>query len=146
MFSLVLFIRKIFYGFIIEQAVDRAVVGGRVGLVHIAYVLGSTLRRDNREHHINDQCREDDSCERCAISRKKNDDHDQQLEQRWQDVENHEAQQKADARGATLDITRQTTRSSIEMKIQIEPMKMVEGLQADATNRAFRDTAEHGVT
>src|SRR5690606_11403037 len=72
-----------------------------------------------------------------------NDSDQANFQQGRQDIEHHEAQQKADATGTALDIPRQSTGPARQMKAKIQPVQVLEYLERYPPHCPLGRSEEH---
>src|SRR5690606_21955984 len=71
--------------------------------------------------------------------------HQGNFEEGGKDIEDHEAEQKADAVDPPLDIPGQPAGAPVEVKIQVQGVDVAKHLKTDAAHRPLRYPAEQGV-
>ena len=134
------------HGLVVQQAVHGAGIGARVQLVGLAHEACAPFGDHDREQHVGGDAAGSDQGEGAAVVEQQDAGDQGDLQQGRQDVEQHEAQQEADAGDAALDVARKATGAARQMKVQIELVQVLKYPQRGAAHGALGDAAKHDVT
>ena len=113
----------------IQQTIDGPSVGAVIQLITFPHKAITPFSAPDRkaaiQHHRTQHCQRIPGTE----IDQQNNRNQANLNQCWQNIEHHEAQQKADPRGTALDIPCQTTSAARQVKAQIKPVQMLKHAQ-----------------
>ncbi len=139
---LVLLVGEVLHRLEIEQAVDRLGVGLGVALVHLAAMLDAPVGDDEGESDVAEDRDERDDGEFEGVEVPQDAADEQDLEQRRNDVEQHEREQELDAADAALDRPRHAAGLALEMEAQRQAVEMAEGVEPDHAHGMLLDLGE----
>ena len=139
-------ITKVLDRLVVQKTVYRAGIGAVVELVALAHKAVAPLGTPDREGAVKHHRAQYRQRIHGAEIGQQNDRNQADFQQRGNDIENHEAQQKADATGAALDIPGQPTRAPRQVKAQIQAVQMLEYPQRDPPHGALGHTGKYRIT
>ena len=120
-------------------------VGGAVGLVHAPAEFDAPLGEQQGEGDVGADGDQGDQGVPDVVEHPQDGADHQDLQQRRQNVEQHERKQELDAPGAALDGAAEAAGLAVEMKAQRQPVQLVEHVQGHGADRALGDLGEYEV-
>ena len=129
-------------GLVVEQAVDRLGADLVVVEIELAAELGPPLGRDDAERGIGGDREERDQREPPGIAREQDADHERELEQRREDVEQHHAEHEGDRLDAAVDRARELAGAALEVVAQRQAEQMAEDRERDLAPGVLLDARE----
>ncbi len=141
--GLELFVVEILHRLVVDQAVDRARVGGGIELVGLAPQRGAPVGHLDGEHDVDRQRAERDEREHRVVIDQQDADHHADLDQRGQDGIQRVADQRADRTRAALDVAREPAGLAFEVEAQRQRVQVAEHAQRDLAHRLLGHACEH---
>jgi hypothetical protein len=139
---LVGFVVEVLDRLVVEQAVDRPRVGGRIGFIHGAPDIDAPVADLHREHDVGDQRDGGDQHEAEVVLDEENPEHESHFDERRQDRVERVGDQAGNRPGAALDVARDAAGLTFQVKAQAQRVQVAEDLERHLADGALGDAGE----